>query len=438
MKKYFKYPLFTYFFVVGVFTIPFQGVRLIASLTISDQIFVLGSLCFLLEYILAKRWEWNIYIFNKYLLVTLFMIIGGALATYYSEYPSLSLITLTKILFLFSIWASMGLVFAKYTQMLSAMIIALIAGSTISSFTSIIDKFFGTTTGAYLYMYFNFSNSVRDTSLFINGIYSRYCGTMGHPNIMGLFTTIVFTIFFNIFLGGHLKKWRYRVPELILLCVLIYSVILTGSLSSIGTLVVSIIISLLYRMKVYRWKAIIPAGFTVFAFVGLVALVFINTNNKINFQGQNVNLDRVLSITGPERFMTDKETIEYILKRPIVGYGLDQAANELDANDSITDIGVHNTLLRAWLAGGIFSLLGLSLAYLIAFKNVFYSFTNIFQSLFIRDLAIGFSIAFLCVFIADMVQPTFIQRHSWLPAVLLYGIVIREKVQRRVETHSNF
>jgi O-antigen ligase len=137
----------------------------------------------------------------------------------------------------------------------------------------------------------------------------------------------------------------------------------------------------------------------------------------------NPNLQRASDFTGPSRFNLDVEAVGQILENPWIGYGMDQGASVgADLSQLVTSNGVHNTLIRSWLAGGILAFIGILLAYLLALKQAFTVVVGFMKKQLTQPYALGLAASVIAWVIVDMAQPSLYLRFTWVTVPLLYGL----------------
>jgi len=93
----------------------------------------------------------------------------------------------------------------------------------------------------------------------------------------------------------------------------------------------------------------------------------------------------------------------------------------------VTSSGVHNALIRGWLAGGIATFIGLLIIYLLAIKKSLISLRDFINKDSVSYLQVGLSISVLSWILIDMAQPSFYQRFTWITVCVLYGLTFNKK-----------
>lgn len=333
----------------------------------------------------------------------------------------------------------MGIAIAKGGRA-QRILVAFMIGAVFAAGVAVFDSLTGLDLGPTIFKLTGNSSGV-DPVVFMS--FGRFPGPTSHPNTLAQFIVVAMPIvMFLLVQSLDAKKWLWGTLLGTSLILLAWAGFLTGSVAGM----ISALFSLVVGVAVLSWKRsrwvkqlflpIVMAGLLLlllsFLFAEPSALQSIG-----QLLGQNENLDRVVTITGPSRITSFVEGWNLIMESPGVGYGMDQGtAGGAAKTQLVTSEGVHNTLLRGWLAGGILSFLGLLIIYLISAWLALSTLVAFVNNDRVSYLEAGLSVSILGWVLMDMAQPSFYQRFTWLTVAMLYGLFVRRRRARSRMAHE--
>ena len=418
--------MFETLFLLGTATLALNGVRPITSSFALSDLFYFAALIALVHDGLFHQKpveEWLP--LHPFWIPTLLILAGGFISSIGAVQPGESMSATIKTFFLFSFWFSMGIVMVRRKRVQSV-VVCLVLGIGASAGIAVWDRMTGMALGPSLWrLHAGVALEVDPFSYVLAS--NRYSGTLGHPNQLGQFTALAIPLAFGLArsaLGDHVRlpALMYAASAILLL----YATSLSGSAAGlIGALlgVVLILVFELQRSK-HLFRTMLVPLLLVMIGVGLFSILsdgeLVTTwRNRL---AVDARFERALNITGPGRVDSDGEAFSLIAEQPWVGYGMDQGSSA-DQSGLVTSAGIHNTLIRAWLGGGILVFLGLLWVY---WKALSMSISGI--RAFIQGHAppyvVGLAVSVIVSVVIDMVQPSFYQRFAWLPTIMLYAILV--------------
>lgn len=419
--------MFEAFYLLGTVTLVLNGIRPFGlNIALSDLLYFAALVSLIMDG-LSKRqpvqkWmPWHPFLFSSGLIL-----IGGLLATTQSQNPVVSIASTLKSWFLFSVWISMGIIMVYQRRRAGRVIGALLVGVMISSVAAIIDSQTGTNLGPRVFELSGTQIYGIDLATLAN-VYGRYGGTLGHPNIQGEFTLVAIPIVLDLSLSalGAAKRQK-SIGLLVLLTVLVWANLLTGSVSAmLGMLLSFTLVIGLRLIRKLAWR-VVPFSLIATG-IGLIIVLAVSSSELDPLQtlvrggSENKNVYRALNDTGPQRIALIGDTLSLIFENPVVGYGMDLLTADNPSETGAAAGAIHNALLRSWLVGGLFVFMGVAYAY---FRSLHLAVQTIVRYGQGHDVKYMFGLAVsIIVWIAtDMVQPSFYQRFTWLTVGLLYGL----------------
>lgn len=425
--------------MLGTLTLVLNGIRPLGlGITLSDIFYFLALLTLILEGISRRRASREWMPFHFYWLPSIGILLGGLLSSIFLERPLNSIIVTLKIFYLFSVWLSMIIVMAKYKGQAQNTIVALVSGVAFASCIAVVDSITGLELGTKFY---NLDTAKFGLDpLLYSQTSGRYSGTLGHPNHLGQITAVALPIVVDrAWLNLSRRGKRFLGLAMVLISVLIlWANIISGSVSGLIGASIAVFIVLVVRL---RKKGRIPymVKTLVFALGTSLALsIFIAQFNAdrgwLNRQ-LSASFNRVITQSGPERFDLMGEALLRISDNPIIGYGMDIDTYGSDPSASVTSAGIHNTILRGWLAGGILTFIG---ALLIYGKTLQMAIQALIGHGRAPDNSYVPAIAASIIgwMVIDMVQPSIYVRYTWITVGLLYALAsegLKATSRRRME-----
>jgi len=255
---------------------------------------------------------------------------------------------------------------------------------------------------------------------------------MGHPNEQGMFLGVTFPLLVDSIIRS-IDKHKSVVNiifQLLLLSIIFTGALMAGSVTGyLGMAVSSLIV--IFSRKNYK-----KALFIVYIVVlSSLIYIFLSNNNlaqtpdKLGVSlNQSRNLARAVEVTGPIRVQLMKEGIDYIISSPFIGAGMDQSGTgEINNNERVTSFYIHNTILQAWVAGGLFTFIGTLLVY---FNSLKLAFNGIRVALkrSVSPYVVALSATTIGLFCMDMAQANIYQRFKWILVALLFGIYLQKEI----------
>ena len=410
-------------FLFGLVTFPFVNVRPLLGLSISDLCFLLSFLLLIFNSDISLKSHNKKIFLHPFLFPCLLIILGGVISSLNSFYPADSLKVLLKIFYVFSLLPILVMKIIddnKVKKVLNAIII----GITFSSCVAIIDSVFGLRIGP--------SFAINAESTIAYGAAGRYAGVAMHPNIQGNFIAVCLPIIAE-FLHSYNKTPKLFLVYLSAFIICSYALILTGSISSLLAAIIGLSIIFVVRQGTSIKRRIIAIlGYEII--VGLMLLSVITGfyeniyHEALSLASDNPNISRVMNVTYSSRMDANRYALREIMTHPMIGVGFDNETLDQFApiGNSGDPSGVHNPIIRSWLAGGLLAFIGYILFYYFTLKT---SLTVIIRYLrcSIKPWLLGLSGAAVTFFIFDMAQPSTHMRITWIIFFILYSLLYHQE-----------
>lgn len=248
----------------------------------------------------------------------------------------------------------------------------------------------------------------------------RAPGLAGHPNVLGVMSSIALVLLLHAALTGS----RHKLMLGLLLLINLGGLLATGSLSAMLAAAVGLTVAAL-AMRVQVKQVAWTVGAALLAF--FVAVTFTGFGDRL----QNPT-ERLLQVTGQTEAVSTLDirgetysfAWDWISQNPFLGKGL--AAHQAVSFDNATV--VHNVFLRSWYQGGILLALAVGAIIVAAIVLAFRSVT------FGRDgAAAGILIA---VLVFACTSAFFEQAYYWLPALLAFAAIGQSRALQSVRAPS--
>jgi len=260
----------------------------------------------------------------------------------------------------------------------------------------------------------------------------RYVGLTGHPNILSL--TVVLSLPLVL---GRMTSVRGLLLNLPLCVLFLIAVLLSGSRAGLIGIAVVVVLSLALNPRIrsvalslnYR----VLSGYAVGLAVALL-LAFVVPVQTVPIPGvpasesvpgttdggiagfSRLNPGSSSAETSDSiRWRYIEESVDYILDRPLIGYGFEWIETS------------HNIYLQLLLSGGLLALVGYLLVIFGYLREIF--------SLRIRvsgprlDLLIALAVSILTYLVMGLVSPDLVDRYLYLPAALVLSMAILVRSQ---------
>lgn len=238
-------------------------------------------------------------------------------------------------------------------------------------------------------------------------------GLAGHPNILGLMASVAALLSVQRAVeGSGVARAAFAVNVL--------AVLLSGSISSLGALVVggAVLVASHPTRGRLLWKVVVPGA------LALVAALYISTRFGFTLSP----LERVRRTSGQtvyvstldERAMTWRFALDRIARDPFRGVGLDDSSGQTDDGATL----VHNILLRSWLQGGIVLVLAVGGVLLSGLAAIGRS---------LRRSQGGSAAAILATVIAfSLTSASFFQLYFWIVYVAAWVVLVGPSSSSRI------
>jgi len=389
-------------------------------ISIPDGLYMLAFLALIWEGVARKRPRGEWLPFHPLWLPSYLILVGGLMASMNAVSPGSSIrVTLTAF-YVFTFWTSMTVVMVRRGH-IERMITALILGTVFTSAVAIFDFLSGTQIGQI----FTNSGQVEAVRVF----YYRASGTMGHPNELSMLIAVVGPVVLSRVLDSGNVSVRIRLANALVFSILVLALLFTGSATGVVGIGVACTIVLLVRARSSQLitHPLFLVRAVLFSLAALVLLmVFVSPlAARLGITDRLARQDmlyRITELSVPNRYRLMQEALNHIIANPLLGEGMDQTATGgLTSSQIVTTIYVHNTLVEAWLAGGLVVVLGLLALY---WQVLSLAARGIVASL--RDSSVpcllGLSASSIGWIVMDMGQPAIYQRYKWLVAGLVIGL----------------
>lgn len=249
--------------------------------------------------------------------------------------------------------------------------------------------------------------------------WGRAVGLTRHPNELGTFCGMVFP--YAIALWAATDHLRIKLLWLVVALMTLVGVFLSGSMTAALALVVGAVTYYFLTNRKARFKTLI-LGFFGVALIICANVVYSNKNTQSVVQ----RIERFATTSGgkftlDQRLAANIHALTYIEASPIQGRGYHSRVKTLKGGM----IEVHNTLLRAWYDGGVFTLL----AILVLFTSVAILLIKSWRMVVALNMvsekpyvaaAIGAFAAFLVVMQAS---PVLYQRSALFPVAVAVAVL---------------
>lgn len=269
------------------------------------------------------------------ILLTLFLLIVGAAITIPNDpMPKSSTFSAVLMIYTLVIWISLpGIIFQSWNHIRLAMAV-LSLSVVITVLYAMGHKFLGLPTFTPVYYW------------------GRAVGLTRQPNELGTFCGMVFP--YALALWVTTTSIRGKLLWIISALLAVLGVLLSGSMSAAFSLIAGTIAYYLVTSRRARKKTLI------LGFLGVAFLVGANATYTSKYTQSTIQrLARFATtshgkLTLNKRLVADRYAWAYIKSNPLQGRGFHAKVRSIGRS-----IQVHNTFLRAWYDGGIFSLAGI-------------------------------------------------------------------------------
>ena len=346
---------------------------------------------------------------NRSLLLFAGLLFLGAIATVPNDpHPSNSVFSAILMLYTLVLWLSLpSLLFVKWKHLRWAFI-ALGVSVSVTSMYAVGQKLFG----------FPIFGS--------NYFWGREIGLTRQPNELGTFCAMVFPYLMVLVTTSTRLRGKIIWTGAALLAVI--GVLLSGSMTGALALLAGV---LAYYFMTNRRGRVHTMVLVLLGVAVMAGFTTVYSGKHTQFVVQRI--DRFLSsqhgkFTLDQRLVADRHAWKYIESNLIQGHGYHSRVQTIGGT-----IEVHNTILRAWYDGGVFTLLAV-LALL--FGAAFFLAKAWNRIIYVGDIphkpyvagAIGSYVAFLVMIQAS---PVLYQRSAWFPVAIAFAIaslMVRPKI----------
>lgn len=252
----------------------------------------------------------------------------------------------------------------------------------------------------------------------------RMTGLTRHPNELGVLCGIAFP--FPLCLAVTARRRTRQAFSIAVALLALLGIVLSGSMTGAAALLCSGASYWILTTKKARFRT------TVLALIGGVAVA----GATAAFSGSGANtvvkrLDAFLAssagkYTLEQRLIGDRNAWFGIEREPLLGHGYHSRVATLGG-----EIAVHNTELRAWYDGGLFTLVGMLTVLGGAAVTIARALRTVGAAAQAADRAYvaAAASAFVALVVAMQVSPVLYQRSAWAPAALAFAVasVVRRK-----------
>ena len=401
LRRTLQYPS-SILFYFGVILLPLNFFRFY-GLAISDWAFILGLGVALIETLSSDRKNLNVWGNNKIIFLVAVILLGAVLSSYRSQNMITALIEIMQLMFVMTVFISFCWIMVRrgHTQTL---INVFIFTGVFAASVALIDYYSGS----------NYGQILSNATLRLLG--GRYYGPLGHPNKLGFYLVLSF-------IPAAYRLIFYPLGRASILfgifCILqLVGIYLSGSVTAF--------IGLSFGLLVL----VLKSGFHKNRFSQLIILLLLFLSSVIIsvrivdgqpmpavITGIQSNIDRVTNLTASIRMETFRDAFDYLIDRPVLGYGFDQLGGSgLAATDRILPMEIHNIFLQVWFGGGLISLVGFIGIYIyLGLKSLEYV---ILKS---ANFTFGLAVCVLAFIVMDQFQVAIYQREKWLIVGLFLG-----------------
>lgn len=417
------YDMSLFSFVACVFFIPFSLIRPFLQLTISDLLLFVSIGFSFIDVVIKRKKIRKHHVFHLFLFPSYLIVIGGLISSFaLTGNTQSSLIVLAKIIFVFAfIPFNLSIILTEKKQV-DCIINAFLFGCALSAFVAVVDYLLGTHIGP---------------SVAYNGVYTlsygsagRYSGITSHPNFQGYYLAICMPIVFDKFLHNEKRKFFSIFQHLFLLILFLWGMVLSGSMSSLGGAIVGVSSILLFQ-SLDRKKRLVTLILVLLILLSFTFVYFFDNLSSLYEEFLHMalnsrNFSRVYFSTYQGRKDANALALLEMSKHPFVGVGLDQFSQERYAPiDRFGDPhGVHNAFIRAYLGGGIVTLLGYLWIYSVSLATSLKLGLHFLKGIRFSN-QLGLMGAIIAFTVIDMAQPGTHIRISWILCCLSFFLVNR-------------
>lgn len=399
------------FFLVGTLLLSLNFVEIL-GLPVSDWFFFAALGLMLLETISIEGKNLKVWTKNKFLLPAWLILLGGIFSIYNSKDHSLAAFEIIQYMYVITLFVSMIWVMVRRGKA-DWVIYAFIISGVFTVSIALIDYFTGSTIGPLL------SNNLE------RNLWYRFAGTLGHPNKFGYFLVLT-----SLLTLSRVSSEKHSFPRALLLLftgMQIFGIYLSGSVTAyIGLTIGGLALFLTTMRSPYKLINLLIILSLLFLLVlSLGELTGLN-RSLFNLNDSNVltrSILRVQTTTSSTRLEIYMQSLENIIRSPIIGVGFDQISTS-----GISDVereferAVHNIFLQTWYAGGIFAFVGYLLISIRLGLDSLKVLSNI-QKGNLSPILAGPASAVLAILLMDQFQDSIYQREKWLVIGLLAGHV---------------
>lgn len=348
-------------------------------------------------------------VLNLYVLLSGILLVLGAIATIPNDtHPFHSAFAAILMLYTLVLWLSLPrLLFVEWKHLYWAFV-ALGVSVSVTSIYAIGQKLLGFPV------------------LGPNYFWGREIGLTRQPNEIGTFCAMVFPYLLSLTITSRILRNKIIWTGVAMLAII--GVLLSGSMTGALALLAGI---LGYYFTTSRRGRVRTVILILLGTIVITVFSAVYSGKHTQFVVQRI--ERFISsqhgkITLDQRLVANRHAWQYIQSSPLQGHGYHSRVKSIGGS-----IQVHNTILRAWYDGGIFTLLavlmlllGAAIALAKAWKQIVY-IGDIRHKPYVAG-AIGAFIAFL---VTIQASPVLYQRSTWFPVALAFAVAL---IVRRTKT----
>lgn len=342
--------------------------------------------------------------------------IGGTVSSVSATYPSASFAVLARFIYLTLIWFWLGIMVLRTHKQIVCALALWILSAAIAGSAAIAQVLWG---------FKAIPSGLAGPDFSVVG---RMAGVTLHPNDLGAITSLA-VVPCLVLLTRKRQPFRVVIACSGALLLIVGGLIVSGSVGGFVTTLLGVIVWMLVFGGVRH-------GLLLLCVVGVAAAgLTLESHKSLPFLSPLQRISQVTTGATTGSFYTrlrlDGATIDVIVRRPIVGVGLDPASQRQFVTSP-----PENMYLLAWLGGGLFGFVGLLLIILSCLREGLRKLRLAHRPT-PWEICAGLFISFLTTLVFALASPILQQRYAWIALALLLAVRPEPERTRKVELTPN-
>lgn len=409
-------PISSKLYLSSVFLISINLFK-VFGLGISDLFLISATAFALFESVLRPSGENIAWIKNPMVLPFAVFTIGALLSLGSSNNLQIAILEIFQSVYVGIFFFPLTWIMVK-RGLLNKIVMNLILSSLIANLIALYDKFANAHFGSIL------------GGAYAAGITLRFAGPFGHPNTLGTFSLITFSLAFVLLMCEKSTQKKLFYISAILFS--LSGVALSGSNMALFGLISSVIIIIIFMTNKWQINLFLKILWLLLLIIPLLS--FTNIGKDL-IQPISRNVNRAMTVTINARTEIYSSSLSAISDSPLIGKGFDQLPTSgISESERLLPGFIHNVILSTWYSGGVLSMLGLFITMVflvvIALRSLFLS-----KSPSYPPLLLALASSSLAILIISQTEASLYRRDWWLIFGLLWAVYIESS--RKGDRYGN-